>query len=165
VTTERETTVIAKTITRVVVPLILVTALALLFQGHNLPGGGFIAGVLTCTGFALVYIIYGRDDLRTVLGAETETEAVLSGLPRTYARLFALGLAVATGGGLVAMALGYSFLTQTVLYASDLAPVKAVTDLPGVGILEIASAFVFDLGVYFVVVGGLLAIVSVVGRE
>ena len=62
------TTVIARTITRVVVPFILLTAVSLLFQGHNLPGGGFIAGVLTCTAFALVYIIYGQESLHTLVG-------------------------------------------------------------------------------------------------
>lgn len=164
-TTDREPTVIAQTVTRIVVPFIILTAIALLFQGHNLPGGGFIAGVLTCTSFALVYIIYGSESLRTLLGASVAGNGVLAGLPGTYARLFALGLGVATGGGIIAMALGYPFLTQAVLYASDFPPVGAVTALPGIGVLEFASAFVFDLGVYLVVVGGLLTIVSVVGAE
>ncbi|MFC7235899.1 MnhB domain-containing protein [Halosegnis marinus] len=165
-TTERETTVIAKTVTRVVTPFIFVVAIALLFQGHNLPGGGFIAGVLTCTGFALVYVIYGRESLRTLLGAGSEDSGVLSGLTGTYATLFAAGLSVAVLGGLAAMALGYPFLTQAVLYLSDLGPVGALTaEGTGVGTLEVASAFVFDLGVYLVVVGGLLSILSVVGRE
>ena len=63
------------------------------------------------------------------------------------------------------MALGYPFLTQTVLYLSDVPVVHALTELPGIGTLELASAFVFDIGVYLVVVGGLLTILSVVGRE
>jgi len=165
VTTERETTVIARTVARVVVPIILVVALALLFRGHNLPGGGFIAGVLTCTAFALVYIIYGRESLRTLVGASAAGDGVLAGLPGTYARLFAVGLAIATGGGVAAMALGYPFLSQAVLYLSDVPAVGAVTKLPGIGTLELASAFVFDVGVYLVVVGGLLTIISVVGSE
>ncbi|MFB6354632.1 MAG: MnhB domain-containing protein, partial [Halobacteriales archaeon] len=41
----RVSTVIARTVARLTVPLILVTAVALLLQGHNLPGGGFIAAV------------------------------------------------------------------------------------------------------------------------
>jgi len=159
------TTVIARTITRVVVPFILLTAVSLLFQGHNLPGGGFIAGVLTCTAFALVYIIYGQESLRTLVGGSEPGEGVLTGLPGTYARLFAVGLGVAAGAGVVATALGYPFLTQAVLYLSDVPAVHALTELPGIGTLEVASAFVFDVGVYLVVVGGLLTIVSVVGRE
>ena len=159
------TTVIARTITRVVVPFILLTAVSLLFQGHNLPGGGFIAGVLTCTAFALVYIIYGQESLRTLVGGPESGEGVLTGLAGTYARLFGVGLGVAAGAGVVAMALGYPFLTQAVLYLSDVPAVHALTELPGIGTLEVASAFVFDVGVYLVVVGGLLTIVSVVGEE
>ena len=164
-TTDRQPTVIARTVTRVVVPVILLTALALLFQGHNLPGGGFIAGVLTCTAFALVYVIYGRESLRTLLGIGADEPGVLGDVTGLYARLFAVGLLVAATGGVAATALGYPFLTQAVLYLSDLPVVHALTAIPGVGTLELASAFVFDLGVYAVVVGGLLSILSVVGRE
>ncbi|MFB6139529.1 MAG: MnhB domain-containing protein [Halosimplex sp.] len=157
-TLDREPTVIARTVTRLVVPLILVTAVALLLQGHNRPGGGFIAGVLTVTAFALVYVIFGLDYLETELldrepAARYETEA---GIVREYGAVFALGLAVAAGGGVAAMALGYPFLTQGVAF---------VEHLPVYGELEFASAFVFDLGVYAVVVGGLLTILTVVGAE
>jgi multicomponent Na+:H+ antiporter subunit B len=158
VTQEREPTVIARTVVRLVVPLILVTALALLFQGHNLPGGGFIAGVLTVTAFALVYIIFGLDYLETELldrtpGVRSEPE---SGIVREYGLVFAVGLAVAAGSGLAAIGLGYPFLTQAVVF---------VEPLPVYGYLEVASALAFDLGVYAVVVGALLTILGEVGAE
>ena len=157
-TQEREPTVIARTVVRLVVPLILVTALALLFQGHNLPGGGFIAGVLTVTAFALVYIIFGLDYLETELLDRTpdvraEPEA---GIVREYGQVLAVGLAVAAGSGIAAIALGYPFLTQAVAF---------VEPLPIYGYLEVASALVFDLGVYAVVVGALLTILAEVGAE
>ncbi|PSQ31133.1 sodium:proton antiporter [Halobacteriales archaeon QS_9_67_15] len=138
--------------------MILVTAIALLLQGHNLPGGGFIAGVLTVTAFALVYIIYGLDYLETELLDRTpavryETE---SGIVREYGRVFASGLAVAAGSGVAAMVLGYPFLTQAVAFLEH---------LPVYGELEVASALVFDLGVYAVVVGALLTILAEVGAE
>ncbi|WP_255196759.1 MnhB domain-containing protein [Halorarius litoreus] len=156
-TQERETTVIAKTVTRTVVPLIIVVAIALLFQGHNLPGGGFIAGVLTCTAVALTYIIYGIEFIqRDLLGVDGAGPGVLAGLPRWYARLFAVGLALAVVSGIVAMLLGYPFLTQAVVFLKG---------VPVYEEFEVASAFAFDLGVYFVVVGGLMTIVAVVGRE
>lgn len=155
--TRRETTVIAQTVTRVVVPLIIVTAVSLLLQGHNLPGGGFIAGVLTCTAVALTYIVFGRDYFqRDLLARSTSGLGMLSGVTREYAALFAVGLAVAAGGGLTAMAFGFPFLTQAVLFLEH---------LPVYGEYELASAFVFDLGVYFTVVGALLTIVAVVGGE
>jgi multicomponent Na+:H+ antiporter subunit B len=156
--TEREPTVIARTITRVVVPLILVTAIALLLQGHNQPGGGFIAGVLTVTAFALTYIIYGLDYIRTELLDQQvpATGAVESTLVRDLGPVFGVGLLIAAAGGLVAIGLGFPFLTQAVLF---------IEHVPLYEELELAGALVFDLGVYLVVVGALLTILAVVGLE
>ncbi|MFB6179357.1 MAG: MnhB domain-containing protein [Halorientalis sp.] len=156
--TSREPTVIAKTVTRTVIPLILLTSIALLLQGHNNPGGGFIAGVLTTTAFALTFIIYGLEYIRTDLLARPErsTDALTEVLSYDFGVVFGTGLAISAGGGMVAMALGYPFLTQTVVF---------VEHLPIYHEIEFASAFVFDLGVYFVVVGGLLTILAVVGQE
>ena len=150
-------TVITRTVTRIVFPLILLTALALLFQGHNLPGGGFIAGVLTAAAFALVYIVYGldflQDDLLDRTGSDTATGPAIVD---DYLDVFALGLALAAGSGVVAILFGRSFLSQAVVFLHD---------LPVFHELEVASAFAFDLGVYFVVVGALLTVLAVVGDE
>ncbi|WP_435078179.1 MnhB domain-containing protein [Halococcus sp. AFM35] len=150
-------TVITRTVTRIVFPLILLTAFALLFQGHNLPGGGFIAGVLTAAAFALVYIVYGldflQDDLLDRTGDDTATGPAIVD---DYLDVFALGLALAAGSGVVAILFGRSFLSQVVVFLHD---------LPVFHELEVASAFAFDLGVYFVVVGALLTILAVVGDE
>jgi len=154
-----ETTVIARTVVRTVVPLVLVTAVALLLQGHNLPGGGFIAGVLTVTAFALVYVIYGREYLEEeLLGAAptSSLDAVQHGAVDYYRTAFALGLALAAGSGLAAVGLGYPFLTQAVYFLHD---------LPVYHEMEVATALAFDVGVYLVVVGGLLTILGVVGSE
>jgi len=73
-----------------------------------------------------------------------------------YRRLFAYGFAIAVASGLAPLLFGRSFLTQTFVM------------LEGVPIydhLEVASALAFDFGVYCVVVGGLLTILSVVGAE
>lgn len=167
--TESDTTVIARTVTRIVVPIILLLAVTLLLQGHNAPGGGFIAGVLTAAAFALIYIIYGLNYMETELldrtviprafpVSPTEEQNANSTTPITkeFGELFALGLALATASGLVAMLLGYEFLFQAVLY---------VDGVPIYHVLEFASALAFDLGVYFVVVGGLLTVLAVVGAE
>ena len=154
-----ESTVIAKTVVRVVTPLILLTAVALLLQGHNLPGGGFIAGVLTTAAFALLYVVYGLQYLEAeLLGAfpTVDNFAIGPAIVSEYRRLFAAGLALAAGGGIVAMGFGFPFLTQTVVFLEH---------LPIYGELELASAFVFDFGVFLVVVGALLTIVAVVGAE
>ena len=156
--TDGRTTVIARTIARTVVPLIVVTSIALLFQGHNLPGGGFIAGVLTVTAFALLYVVYGSDSVADSLvrGGTSAEVTLLRGPPATYLRSFGVGLALAVGAGLAAMLLGLPFLSQGVVFLEH---------VPVFGELEIASALWFDLGVYFVVVGALLTILSVVGAE
>ena len=158
--TEREPTVIAKTVTRTVVPLITLTAVALLLQGHNLPGGGFIAGVLTTTAFALLYVVYGIDSVGhdLVRGGDpgTASAPILDGPVGEYARAFAVGLAIAVAAGIGSMLLGVPFLTQGVVFLEG---------VPVYEELEVASALAFDVGVYFVVVGALLTVLAVVGRE
>ncbi|MFB6095535.1 MAG: MnhB domain-containing protein [Halodesulfurarchaeum sp.] len=153
------TTVIFRTVTRLTVPLILLVSVALFLQGHNLPGGGFIAGVLTTSGFALIYIAYGIDFLEErILGREPgdTVDHLRHGAVTYYRRVFALGLGLAAGSGLVAIGLGYPFLSHGYV---------VLEHLPLYGDLELASAVAFDLGVYGVVVGGLLTIISVVGAE
>jgi multicomponent Na+:H+ antiporter subunit B len=152
------TTVIMKTTARVVVPIILVVAIALFLQGHNLPGGGFIGGVLTVTAFGLVYVAYDLDYLESGVLDRTVDERVGIFEHRTvtaYRRLFTLGLVVTAGSGVVAMLAGEPFLSQTFEYLH----------LPLYGEVEVASALVFDVGIYCAVVGGLLTIFSVVGAE
>jgi multicomponent Na+:H+ antiporter subunit B len=151
---ERQTTVVARTVGRTVVPLILVTAVALLLQGHNFPGGGFIGGVLTATAFVLLYVIFGLDYLQKELlhrGVDGEGR----GMVGAYRWLFSLGLALAAGSGLVPILFGLPFMAQAV----------AFFHLPLYQELEVASAFFFDLGVYFTVVGALLTVVGEVGAE
>ena len=152
---ERDPTLISRTVVRIVVPIILVTAISLLLQGHNLPGGGFIGAVLTATAFVLVYVIFGINYLRTVLGFEADGGNG-SRLVEAYRWMFAAGLAIAVLSGLAPLLFGYPFLTQAVAF---------VEHVPLYGELEVASAFAFDLGVYFAVVGALLTIIGEVGAE
>jgi len=151
-----ETTVIARTVTRVVVPLVLVLAVALLLQGHNLPGGGFIAGVLTAVGFGLLYVVFGREFVRRTVLRVGDGSGSFGGPVGEYVRAFTFGLALAAGAGVAFVFLGGNFLAQVVVF---------VEHVPLYGEIELPSALAFDLGVYFVVVGGLLTILSVVGAE
>ena len=152
------TTIITRTVTRIVVPIILVVSVALLLQGHNRPGGGFIAGVLTTTAFALVYIVYGMDFLEEqVLHQRVGNviEHLQHGIVGDYRALFALGLVLAFVASLAPLAVDDPFLSQYF----------EIYHVPIYGEFELASAFAFDLGVYLVVVGALLTILSVVGSE
>jgi len=155
--TRRDTTVIARTVARIVLPIILLTAIALLLQGHNRPGGGFIAAVLTAAGVGLIYVVYGLDYIETELFHRSpSTPYPEGGIGREYGTAAGIGLAIAVGSGLGAVALGYPFLTQAVVFLKH---------LPIYGELEVASAFAFDLGVYVTVVAALLTILAVVGSE
>lgn len=149
-------TVIARTASRLSVPLILVTAVALLLQGHNLPGGGFIAGVLTVSAFALVYVVHGLGALQAFLGASGEGSLFGHGPVEWYRLALALGLALATAAGLAPILFGEPFLTQTFI---------VLHGVPLYGELEVASSLAFDLGVFLTVVGALLTVVAVVGAE
>lgn len=148
---DRRTTVVARTIVRIVVPIIAITAAALLLQGHNLPGGGFIGAVLAVTAAVLVYVVFGTEYLRALAGVDDAGSLV-----EAYRRLFSLGLALALTSGLVPVLAGLPVLTQAVLF---------VHGLPLYGELEVASALAFDLGVFVTVVGALLTIVGEVGGE
>ncbi len=152
------TTVIMRTTARIVVPIILVVAVSLFLQGHSLPGGGFIGGVLTVAAFGLIYVAYNLDYLESgVLDREVEYNTVI-GQHRTvtaYRRLFMFGLAVVVASGVAGIVLGEPFLAQSYTYVH----------LPLFGEVEFASAVVFDFGIFCIVVGGLLTVFSVVGAE
>ncbi|WP_049921345.1 MnhB domain-containing protein [Halopiger djelfimassiliensis] len=153
------TSVIMRTTARVIVPIILVVAISLFVEGHNLPGGGFIGGVLTTTAFAVIYLAFGLDFLeRGVLGRDVDPgkEPSRDRVVVAYRRVFEYGLAIAVLSGLAPLVFEEPFLTQTF---------REFEGVPIYGHVEIASALAFDFGVYCVVVGGLLTILSVVGAE
>jgi multicomponent K+:H+ antiporter subunit A len=115
---------------RLMLPASLVLAVYLLFRGHNLPGGGFIAGLTLAVGIIVQYLAGG-------------TQWVESRLVIRPIGLMGFGLiaAVATGAG--AWLSGHPFLTSHVAHL----------DAPILGAIHLPSAFFFDLGVFAVVVG------------
>jgi len=121
-------------------PLALLVSAYLFLRGHNAPGGGFIAGLVTGTAMLLQYVAHGS----AWAGAR---------LPWDYTRVIAAGLLVATGTGLASWAFGAPFLTSTFGYVT----------WPVVGKFELASAMLFDLGIYLAVVGVVMVILSRLG--
>jgi multicomponent K+:H+ antiporter subunit A len=113
-------------IMRALFPVILVFSLYLLLRGHNLPGGGFVAGITLAIGVILQYMA----------GGTRSAEERLSIRPLRWMAA-GLALAVATGAG--AWLFAHPFLTSH------------VAELGG---LHVPSAFFFDLGVFSLVVGG-----------
>jgi multicomponent K+:H+ antiporter subunit A len=121
-------------------PLALLVSAYLFLRGHNAPGGGFIAGLVTGTAMLLQYVAHGSAWAGTRL-------------PWDYTRVIAAGLLVATGTGLASWAFGAPFLTSTFGYVT----------WPVVGKFELASAMLFDLGIYLAVVGVVMVILSRLG--
>ncbi|MCH7897341.1 MAG: hypothetical protein IH782_10735 [candidate division NC10 bacterium] len=138
----RSTTIIAEIVTRFCFPIIFLFALYLLLAGHNNPGGGFIAGIMTGAALALQYIVFGMREVQRYT-------------PSSYLGLVALGLTLALGTGLGSLFLGWGFLKSGILHLK----------LPLFGEVEVVSAFVFDVGVYCIVVGVTLTVISLLGRE
>ncbi len=121
-------------------PLALLVSAYLFLRGHNAPGGGFIAGLVTGTAMLLQYVAQG-------------SAWASMRLPWNYTRVIAAGLLVATATGLASWAFGAPFLTSTFGYVT----------WPVVGKFELASAMLFDLGIYLAVVGVVMVIISRLG--
>lgn len=123
-------------------PVIIAFAIYLFLRGHDLPGGGFVGGVTLAIGFILQYL---ARDIRWV-------ESRLRVLPLRWMG-GGLLLCVATGGG--AWLVGYPFLTSFFQY----------TDLPLIGKIPIASAFLFDCGVFSLVFGATVLILIALAHQ
>jgi multicomponent K+:H+ antiporter subunit A len=131
---------IMASLTRLLLPLALLVSVFILLRGHNLPGGGFIAGLITAVALIMQYLANGV----------TWTHARL---PANMHPVIAAGLAIAFLTGLASLAFGHPFLTSAFGHFH----------WPLVGDFELASAMAFDLGVYLVVVGATLLILIHLG--
>jgi len=136
-------TVIFKTITRAVVPLLMIFSLYLLLRGHQLPGGGFIAGLMTSSGILLIYLAYGyRFDWQH--------------RGTFFYYLFSGGLAISFLVGMAGLFFGGTFLKSGVSHVH----------MPLINEdWEFASAAIFDFGVYFVVCGVCVTLMTLLGEE
>lgn len=122
---------ILSTVARAVIALMILFSLYLLIRGHNLPGGGFVGGLVAASAFLLHAIANGVPATRRLLRVD----------PRAIAMI---GVAVAIIAGLVAAFQGAPFLT-------------GVWAFPG-GV-PLGTPLLFDVGVYLVVVGAVVTLV------
>ncbi|MCB5186665.1 monovalent cation/H+ antiporter subunit A [Methylobacillus caricis] len=132
--------VVMATFSRLLLPLALMVSIFILLRGHNLPGGGFIAGLVTSVALIVQYLANGVEWTRTKLPANTHP-------------LIGSGLLIAASTGVASWYFSYPFLTSTFHHFH----------IPLLGDLELASAMAFDLGVYLVVVGTSLLILINLG--
>ncbi|WP_180005486.1 MULTISPECIES: monovalent cation/H+ antiporter subunit A [unclassified Acinetobacter] len=127
-----------------ILPLALVVSLYIFLRGHNLPGGGFIAGLITSLALVIQYIALGQDRAEQLIGAKSG---------RLYEVWIGIGLTIAGLTGIAAWLWGRPFLTSAHIYVSP----------PILGEMHLASAALFDTGVYITVVGATMLMISVLG--
>ena len=128
--------VILSTATRILMPMLLLFSAFILFRGHNLPGGGFIGGLVAAATFILHSYAYGVQSTLTLLRIS----------PRT---LIGAGLLLALGSGCVSLFTGKPFMT------GRWGEIHIGTE----EIWHLGTPIFFDLGVYLVVIGAVLTII------
>ncbi|MGA4492391.1 monovalent cation/H+ antiporter subunit A [Vreelandella venusta] len=132
---------ILTSISMTLLPLALLVSAFIFLRGHNQPGGGFIAGLITAVALILLYMARGVEWAQERLNFPFQPVAVV-------------GVAIATLTGLGSWLFGYPFLTSSFGYFT----------LPLIGTFELATALLFDLGVYLAVVGATLMILANLGK-
>lgn len=123
-------------------PFIIVLTAYLFLRGHDLPGGGFAAGITLAAGFLLLYIA----------GGTRWMEDRLHILPM---RWISFGLIIAAGTGIGSWLFGFPFLTSHFQYL----------EVPLIGKIPLASALIFDLGVFSLVVGATALILIALAHQ
>jgi multicomponent K+:H+ antiporter subunit A len=123
-------------------PVIGLVAVFLLLRGHDLPGGGFVAGVTMAVAFILQYMAHGTNWV----------EDRLRVLP---IRWMGVGLLAAVGVGAGAWLFGRPFLSSSFSYF----------DVPWIGAVPLASALLFDLGVFALVVGATVLMLIAIAHQ
>lgn len=125
---------------RPLLPLALAVAVYIFLRGHNLPGGGFVAGLIAAIAILLQYVAAGAGFAAPRLR-----------LP--FGTMLAAGLLIATMTGAGSWLFGMPFLTSSYAYVT----------WPIVGTFELATAMLFDFGIFLVVLGTLLIALTELG--
>ncbi|MCF6343245.1 MAG: Na+/H+ antiporter subunit B [Devosiaceae bacterium] len=127
-------TVIFRTIAPILVAIMVVFSVFILLRGHNEPGGGFIGGLIAASAIAIYGIAAGVEEVRKALKFDPIAIAGFG--------VFIAGLA-----GLLSYFYQVPFLTGLWAYL-DIGPSKVALSTP----------LLFDIGVYFAVLGTIAAI-------
>jgi len=123
--------------------ILLVFSVFMLLRGHNEPGGGFIGGLIG----AVAFIVYKMsEDIAA-------TRAVLRVNPE-YLAVF--GLTIALIAGLLGVAFGDGVFAGQWIFVGATAETKG---------WPISTVLLFDVGVYFTVLGAIVALVLEMERH
>lgn len=128
-------TVILRTITPLITSLMFIFSVFVLLRGHNLPGGGFIGGLIAAAAFALYGLACGVAPMRRALHFHPIS-------------ISALGLFLAGFSGLISIPAARPFLTG-LWWKFELAPQVEIA---------LSTPLLFDIGVWLVVVGSIASI-------
>ena len=129
--------------TRYLAGILMVFSVYMLIRGHNVPGGGFIGGLIGSTGFVLYAIACGTADARKALKVLPQDIAVV-------------GLGIALLAGIAAVLFGDPLFTGQWLFLNETEDSKG---------LPLSTVLVFDIGVYLVVFGSIISIVFAMEEE
>lgn len=126
--------------TRLLLPLLILFSFFLLLRGHSAPGGGFVGGLVASAALALYAIAYDVARAREAVRISTIT-------------FIGSGLLLAVLSGILPLFFNLPFMTS-LWYPYE---------LPVFG--KVGTAFLFDLGVYLVVIGVTLTIIFTMAEE
>lgn len=127
-------TIILKTASSYLLPVLLLFSVFILLRGHYLPGGGFVGGLIASIAYVLHAFANGLSNTKNLLRFHPGF-------------LMPVGLALAFVSGMAPLLFDLPFMTG--LWYPDTIPV----------ISSLGSALFFDIGVYLVVVGVTLTII------
>jgi len=128
-------------VANLVLPMAMMVAVYIFLRGHNLPGGGFIAGLIAASAMILQYIANGVDWVKDRFNVN-------------YQSLMSIGVMIAALTGVGSWLFSKPFLTSWFTYLK----------WPLVDKWEFATALLFDLGVFLTVIGATMMILSNFGK-
>lgn len=128
-----------RTAARLAMPLTAWVSLVIFLQGHNLPGGGFIAGAMGAAAGATYLLAFGLEAAERV----------------SWWRVATIGLLISVATGAVPFVFGGAYMDHSILHLH----------LPLVGPYELPTATFFDLGVYLIVLGTIMTMFVELGLE
>ncbi|UDI78977.1 Na+/H+ antiporter Mnh2 subunit B [Staphylococcus taiwanensis] len=131
----KENDVVLRTVTKIVVFILLTFGFYVFFAGHNNPGGGFIGGLIFSSAFILMFLAF-------------DVHEVLESLPIDFKKLMIVGAMISALTAIVPIFFGKSFLYQS----------EAHLHLPLMGELHVTTVTLFELGVLLTVVGVIVTV-------